>query len=272
MRIIWAAILGLLLVGNARAFDPFVITDIRVDGLQRISEGTVFNYLPLNVGDTLTGSDTRASIRELYRTGFFSNIEFGRDGDILVITLQERPAIASIALSGNKAIKEEDLRRVLADIGLVEGEVFDPQALDRIQQELIGQYYAQGRYAVAVDSRVTNLDRNRVRIAINVDEGKTAKIRHINVTGNTLFTDEEIREDFESGTPPFWKFWSKDDDYTREKLSGDLEKVRSYYQDRGYIDAVIVPSETRPRLIDALEALCTKRELRPAKKHGNIPM
>ncbi len=241
MRKIMAAaqgvLLGLLLAGTVHAFEPFVISDIRVEGLQRISEGTVFNYLPLNPGDTLTGTDTRASIRELYRTGFFSNIEFGRDGDILVITVLERPAIAAIALSGNKAIKEEDLRRVLADIGLAEGEVFDPQALDQIQQELIGQYYSQGRYAVAVDTRVTNLDRNRVRIAINVDEGKTAKIRHINVTGNTLFTDDEIQEEFESGTPPWWKFWSKDDDYTREKLSGDLEKIRSYYQDRGYIDA-----------------------------------
>ncbi len=239
MRIIWAAILGLLLVGNAHAFETFVISDIRVEGLQRISEGTVFNYLPLNPGDTITGSDTRASIRELYRTGFFSNITFGRDGDILVITLEERPAISDIALSGNKAIKEEDLRRVLADIGLAEGEVFDPQALDQIKQELIAQYYSQGRYAVAVDTRVVQLDRNRVRVVINVDEGKTAKIRHINVTGNTLFTDEEIRDDFESGTPPFWKFWSKDDDYTREKLSGDLEKLRSYYQDRGYIDAQV---------------------------------
>jgi len=240
MRILMAAALGLFLAleaGPARAFDPFVISDIRVDGLQRISEGTVFNYLPLDPGDTITGPDTRAAMRELYRTGFFADISFSREGDILVITLRERPAISSIALSGNKAIKEEDLRRVLADIGLAEGEVFDPQALDQIEQELIGQYYSQGRYAVNVDTRVTNLERNRVRIAINVDEGKTAKIRHINVTGNTLFTDEEIREDFESGTPPFWKFWSKEDDYTREKLSGDLEKIRSYYQDRGYIDA-----------------------------------
>ncbi len=237
LRILLFPTLCLVLAGPVRAFDPFVISDIRVDGLQRISEGTVFNYLPLNPGDTLNGSDARAAIRELYRTGFFANIEFGREGDILVITLTERPAIASIALSGNKAIKEEDLRRVLSDIGLAEGEVFDPQALDQIQQELVAQYYSQGRYAVAVDTRVTNLDRNRVRIAINVDEGKTAKIRHINVTGNTLYTDEEIREEFESGTPPFWKFWSKEDDYTREKLSGDLEKIRSYYQDRGYIDA-----------------------------------
>lgn len=237
MRIILAIFLSLMLSGPALAAEPFTIADIRVEGLQRISEGTVFNYLPLNAGDRLTAASGRAAIRELYRTGFFDNIELSRDGNILVITIRERPSIASISLAGNKAIKEEDLRRVLSDIGLSEGEVYDPQALDRIQQEMIGQYYSQGRYAVSVDTRVTELDRNRVRIAIIIDEGKTAKIRHINITGNTLFTDEEIQDSFESGIPPFWKFWSKEGDYTREKLSGDLEKVRSYYQDRGYIDA-----------------------------------
>jgi len=237
MRTTLAIILGLLLCGPVSALEPFVISDIRVEGLQRISEGTVFNYLPLDPGDLLTAANTRSAIRELYRTGFFDDIDFRREGDILVISIQERPAISNISLSGNKAIKEEDLRRVLYDIGLAEGEVFDPQALDRIQQELIQQYYSQGRYAVKVDARVTQLDRNRVRIAIVVDEGKNAKIRHINVTGNTLFTDEEIEDEFESRIPPWWKFWSKDDHYTREKLSGDLEKIRSYYQDRGYIDA-----------------------------------
>ena len=237
MRRTLALLLGLLLSGKVLALEPFVISDIRVEGLQRISEGTVFNYLPLDAGDTLTASKARAAIRELYHTGFFDDIDFAREGNILVIKLRERPAIATITLSGNKAIKDEDLRSVLSDIGLSEGEVYDPQALDRIQQELVNQYYSQGRYAVSVDTRVTNLDRNRVRIAIVIDEGKTAKIQHINITGNTLFTDEEIETDFESSIPPWWKFWSKDDDYTREKLSGDLEKIRSYYQDRGYIDA-----------------------------------
>jgi outer membrane protein insertion porin family len=237
MRTILATILGLLLAGPVFALEPFVISDIRVEGLQRISEGTVFNYLPLDAGDEVTGAKTRSAIRELYRTGFFDQIEFAREGQILVIRLSERPAISDISLSGNKALKDEDLRRVLADIGLSEGEVFDPQALDRIQQEMVNQYYSQGRYAVSVDARVTQLDRNRVRIAIVIDEGKTAKIKHINITGNTLFTDDEIRKGFESDIPPFWKFWSKEGDYTREKLAGDLEKIRSYYQDRGYIDA-----------------------------------
>ncbi len=239
MRRILAIIFCWLVSSVSFALEPFTISDIRVDGLQRMSEGTVFNYLPLDQGDLLTAASTRSAIRELYRTGFFEDITFAREGNILVIRIRERPAISNISLSGNKAIKDEDMLAVLADIGLAEGEVFSPQALDQIQQEMVGQYFSQGRYAVKVDTRVTELDRNRVRIAIVVDEGKTAEIRHINIVGNTLFTDEEIREEFESGIPPKWKFWAKDDQYTREKLSGDLEKIRSYYQDRGYIDATV---------------------------------
>lgn len=239
MRRILALALCCLLSNAVFAVEPFTISDIRIEGLQRMSDGTVFNYLPLDRGDLLTAANTRSAIRELYRTGFFDDITFSREGDILVISVQERPAISTISLSGNKALKDEDMLAVLADIGLSEGEVFSPQALDRIQQELIAQYFSQGRYAVAVDTRVTELDRNRVRIAIVIDEGKTAEIRHINIVGNTLFTDKEIQDEFESGIPPAWKFWSKEDQYTREKLSGDLEKIRSYYQDRGYIDATV---------------------------------
>jgi len=150
---------------SALAADSFIISDIRVEGLQRISEGTVYSYLPLNRGDLLTSSNARSAMRELYRTGFFQDIELSREGDILVITVLERPAIAAVSLSGNKAIKDDDLYRVLHDIGLSEGEVFDRLELDRLQQELVKQYYSQGRYAVKVDTRVTELERNRVRIA-----------------------------------------------------------------------------------------------------------
>jgi len=222
----------LLWATSVLALDPFVITDIRVEGLQRISEGTVYNYLPLNRGDTLTPSNARSAIRELYRTGFFQDVSFRREGSILVIG----PAIASVNLSGNKAIKDDDLFRVLNDIGLSEGEVFDRLTLDRLQQELVKQYYSQGRYAVKVDTRVTDLERNRVRIAIVIDEGDVAQIRHINIVGNETFTDKEIREDFEANIRPWWKFWSKEGQYSREKLSGDIEKLRSYYLDRGYVD------------------------------------
>jgi outer membrane protein insertion porin family len=213
-----------------------MISDIRVEGLQRISEGTVYNYLPLNPGDELTPAVTRSAIRELYRTGFFQDIGFEREGNILVIKVKERPAIATVTLSGNKAIKEEELRRVLFDIGLSEGEVFDRLVLDRLKQELVKQYFSQGRYAVSVDTRVTELERNRVRIAIVIDEGDVAKIKHINIVGNETFTDKDIRKDFEADIVPKWKFWSKDGQYSREKLSGDIEKLRSYYLDRGYVD------------------------------------
>jgi outer membrane protein insertion porin family len=234
---ILALMLGCLFWANtALATDPFIISDIRVEGLQRISEGTVYNYLPLDAGDELTAAATRSAIRELYRTGFFSDIQFARDGNILVIMVRERPAIANVQLTGNKAIKEEDLKRVMYDIGLSEGEVFDRLVLDRLQQELVKQYFSQGRYAVVVDTRVTELDRNRVRISIVIDEGDVAEIRHINIVGNETFSDKDIQEDFESDIPPFWKFWSKDGQYSREKLSGDIEKLRSYYLDRGYVD------------------------------------
>lgn len=227
----------LLFAKSALALDPFTISDIRVEGLQRISEGTVFNYLTLDAGDLLTASGARQAIRSLFGTGFFSSVDLEQEGNILIINVEERPAIANISLSGNKAIKDEDLYPVLADIGLAAGEVYQPQSLDRIKQELVRQYFSQGRYAVSVESRVVELDRNRVRISIIVKEGETAEIKHINIVGNTLYTDKEIRKEFESKIPPFWKIWSKDDQYSREKLSGDLEKIRSYYQDRGYIDA-----------------------------------
>jgi outer membrane protein insertion porin family len=235
-RIFALILICLVWAAPASGAEPFVISDIRVEGLQRISEGTVYNYLPLNRGDRLTTASARAAIRELYRTGFFQDIQFNREGNILVINVLERPAIAAVNLTGNKAIKDEDLYRVLNDIGLSEGEVFDRLVLDRLQQELVKQYYSQGRYAVKVDARVTELERNRVRIAIVIDEGDVAKIRHINIVGNETFTDKEIRDDFEAKVQPFWKFWSKEGQYSREKLSGDIEKLRSYYLDRGYVD------------------------------------
>ena len=234
---ILALILSCLLWTNAaQGADSFIVSDIRVDGLQRISEGTIYSYLPLNPGDELTPSNARSAIRELYRTGFFADVALSREGNILIITVLERPAIANVALSGNKAIKDEELRAVLFDIGLSEGEVFDRLVLDRLSQELVKQYFSQGRYSVDVDTRVTELDRNRVRIAIVIDEGDVAEIRHINVVGNETFTDKEILKEFEADVKPFWKFWSKDGQYSREKLSGDMEKLRSYYLDRGYVD------------------------------------
>ncbi|MGB0513592.1 MAG: outer membrane protein assembly factor BamA, partial [Wenzhouxiangellaceae bacterium] len=214
----------------------FTVQEIRVDGLQRISEGTVFSFLPVDVGERLTPSLARASIRDLYRSGFFQQVELGREGNILVIRVEERPAISSVSLEGNDKIPTDALLPALSDIGIAEGEVFNELAIDRIQQELVREYFNQGHYAVEVDPEVTELDRNRVSIAIQISEGKQAKIRHLNIVGNEVFGEKELREDFESDTSNGLFFWKGRTNYTREKLSGDLERLRAYYLDRGYVD------------------------------------
>jgi len=229
----------LTLVTLSASAQTFTVEDIRVDGLQRISEGTVFSFLPVEVGQRLTPSLIRSSIRDLYRSGFFERVEVGREGNILVIRVSERPAISSVRLEGNDKIPSESLRPALAEIGIAEGEVFDELAIDRIQQELTREYFNQGHYAVEVDPEITELERNRVDIVIDIREGKQAKIRHINIVGNESFREKELRDDFESDTSNGLMFWRGRTNYTREKLSGDLERLRAYYLDRGYMDFAI---------------------------------
>ncbi|MBT2143164.1 MULTISPECIES: outer membrane protein assembly factor BamA [unclassified Rhodanobacter] len=257
MKRIAALILLASLSANAFAFDPFVVTDIRIDGLSRISAGTVYNYLPINKGDQLTNDGAQRAIRALYRTKFFSDVEFDREGSILVIKVVERPSIAKLTLRGNKDIKTDDLKKGLKEIGLTEGETFDRLALDNVQQELIRQYYNRGKYNVSVDPHVTRLDRNRVAVEIEIREGKAAKIKELNILGNHAFTDKQIRDGFESDTTNWMSWYSKDDQYSREKLSGDLEKLQSYYMDRGYADfgvdstQVAIAPDKRAMYIDA---------------------
>jgi len=236
MKRIAALILLASLSANALAFDPFVVSDIRIDGLSRISAGTVYNYLSVNKGDKITNADAQRAIRALYQTKFFSDVELDREGNILVIKVVERPSIAKLTIRGNKDIKTDDLKKGLKQIGLSEGETFDRLAVDNVQRELIRQYYNRGKYNVSVIPHVTRLDRNRVAIDIEIREGKAAKIEEINILGNHAFTDREIRKDFESGTPNLMSWYSKNDQYSREKLSGDLEKLQSYYMNRGYAD------------------------------------
>ncbi|MGN2251075.1 outer membrane protein assembly factor BamA [Frateuria edaphi] len=236
MKRIAALLLLASLSANVLAFEPFVVSDIRIDGLNRISAGTVYNYLPVNKGDRLTDEEAARAIRALYDTKFFSDVELSREGNILVIKVVERPSIAKLTLRGNKDIKEEDLRKGLKEIGLSEGETFDRLSLDRVQQELIRQYYNRGKYNVSVEPHVTRLDRNRVAIDIEIREGKAARIKQLNIVGNTAFLDKDIREDFESDTTNWMSWYSKDDQYSREKLSGDLEKLQSFYMNRGYAD------------------------------------
>ena len=220
----------------AQSVAPFTVSDIRIDGLQRISAGTVFTYLPIERGDTMDQAQAAEAIRALYKTGFFEDVRLDHQGDILVVTVTERPAINKLTLSGNKDIKTDDLMKGLSEIGLTEGNTFDRLALDKVTQELTRQYNNRGKYNVEITPSVARLDRNRVDVTINVKEGKAAKIQHINLVGNEKFEEENILDTWESREHNWLSWYRRDDQYSREKLSGDLERLNSYYLDRGYVD------------------------------------
>ena len=215
--------------------EPFAIADIRVEGLQRISPGSVFAALPVGVGDTADTYATRAAAKNLFATGNFDDISIGRDGNVLVITVVERPSISEITIDGNKAIETEALLDGLKGAGLAVGQVFQRSTLEGMQLELLRQYVLQGRYDAEIDAEVIPEPRNRVSIAIDVNEGTVATIKHINVVGNTIFDDEEIGDLFELKTTGWFSFFTSDDKYAKEKLTGDLETLSSYYMDRGYL-------------------------------------
>jgi outer membrane protein insertion porin family len=214
----------------------FVIKDIRVEGLQRISVGTVFNYLPVKKGDTFDQNDSASVIKALFKTGFFKDVKVGRDRDVLLVVVEERPSIASVKIEGNKDISSDDLNKGLKNIGLVEGRVFDRQILDKVEQELHRQYYSRGKYGLKIDTEVKEISRNRVAVTLKISEGKVAKIKQINVVGNRSFEDADLLKGFELGTSNLLSFYTKNDQYSKQKLSADLERLRSYYMDRGYIN------------------------------------
>ena len=189
---------GLSVPALALAAEPFVASDIRVDGLQRISSGTVFTYLPVNRGDTVDDAKVGEAIRALYKTGFFEDVQLDRQGSILVVTVKERPAINKLTVTGNKDIKSEELLKGLSDIGLTEGGTFDRLSLDRVTQELTRQYNNRGKYNVEITPTVSPLDRNRVDVTIAIKEGKAAKIRHVNLVGTEKFENEDILAGWES--------------------------------------------------------------------------
>jgi len=215
--------------------DTFTVTDIRIQGLQRVSAGTVFNLLPVNVGDQIDEATVRQLIRLLFQSGYFRDVRLQRDGNALIVTVVERPAIDSIELKGNKSIKTDALLDGLAKQGLKEGEIFKQSTLERVDLELERQYVAQGRYGASIDTNVEELPRNRVAIHIVIKEGKTSTIQHINVVGNNAFSEADLLDVFELKTPSFLSFIKNDDKYSKEKLKGDIEKLESYYKDRGYV-------------------------------------
>jgi outer membrane protein insertion porin family len=215
--------------------DTFTVTDIRIQGLQRVSAGTVFNLLPVNVGDQVDEATVRQLIRLLFQSGYFRDVRLQRDGNALIVTVVERPAIDSIELKGNKSIKTDALMEGLGKQGLKEGEIFKQSTLERVDLELERQYVSQGRYGASIDTNVEELPRNRVAIHIVIKEGKTSTIQHINVVGNNAFSEADLLDVFELKTPSFFSFIKNDDKYSKEKLKGDLEKLESYYKDRGYV-------------------------------------
>ncbi|VXB63491.1 Outer membrane protein assembly factor BamA [Pseudomonas sp. 8AS] len=234
-RLLLPAVLAALMIAEVHA-ESFTISDIRVNGLQRVSAGSLFGALPLNVGEQADDGSLVEATRALFKTGFFQDIQLGRDGDVLVITVVERPSISGVEIEGNKAISTEDLMKGLEQSGLAEGEIFQRATLEGVRNELLRQYVAQGRYSASIEAEVIPQPRNRVALKIEINEGSVAAIQHINVVGNTVFSDEDLVGLFELKTTNWLSFFKNDDKYAREKLSGDLERLRSYYLDRGYIN------------------------------------
>ena len=229
-------VLLVLLPMTTLASGEFVVKDMRVEGLQRISEGTVFNYLPINIGDNVDKNRIGEAIRALYGQNLFDNIEMRRDGDTLVVIVVERPSIESFEIDGNKDIKTEDLMESLRGVGLARGRTFDRSVLDNVEMFLREQYYDRGKYGVVVDTDIQDRPNNTVRVKITVKEGDRAKIRQVNIVGNSTFDEKDIREDFTLDTANWLSWIRQDDRYAKEALEGDLEILRSFYMDRGYAD------------------------------------
>ncbi len=226
----------MLIPATAVAFDPFVIRDIRVEGVQRTEPGTVFSYLPVRVGDRITDERAADAVKALFATGFFRDVRLEAEGDVLVVYVEERPAIASVDVTGSKEFDRDTLRRVLREQGLAESRIFDRAVLERAEQEIKRQYLARGKYAARVTSTLTPLERNRVGIAIAIEEGDTARINSIRFVGNKAFTEKRLLDEMRLSTPTWFTWYSKADQYAREKLAADLETLRSYYLDRGYLE------------------------------------
>ena len=230
------ALIAGLLSAHAHAFEPFVVRDIRVEGIQRTEAGTVFNYLPVRVGESFTEDKAAEAIKALFATGFFKDVRIEVEGDVLVVVIEERPAIASLDFTGMKEFDKEAIKKGLRDVGLAESRIFDRAVLERAEQELKRQYLSRGRYSVEVKTTVTPLERNRVAIKFQVDEGEVAKIRQINIVGASAFKEKDLLKMITLTTPNWLTWYTKNDQYSRQKLSADVETLRSWYLDRGYLE------------------------------------
>ena len=240
MKKLASIIASILYASHAYAFEPFQVKDIRLEGLQRISVGTVFNYLPIKVGDKIDDNDTTQAIHALYKTGFFKDVRLEREGNVLIVFVAERPAISEIHIHGNDKIPTEQLKSALKDLGLTEGRVFDQSILEVVNQELKRQYYSLGKYGVKVTTSAKPLERNRVAVTIDIAEGEEAEVYQVNIIGNKTFSNETLLHEMK--LPDVGIFGGREN-YSRQVLAGDLETLRSYYMDRGYIKFSIDSSQ-----------------------------
>jgi outer membrane protein insertion porin family len=234
LKLVAAAVLGLS--SAAWAAGPFVIKDIRVEGLQRTEAGTVFNYLPLKVGDTFSDQKAQDAIKSLYATGFFNDVRIESSGDVVIVEVAERPVITQLTISGSKEFDKDQIKKGLKTSGLAESRVFDQALLDGAVQELKRQYYSRGKYSVEITPHITKLDRNRVSVSVDITEGMTAKIRDIRIVGAHAYSTSDLLDQF-AQTSGDWASWiSHNDQYSKQKLTGDLEKLRAWYQNQGYLE------------------------------------
>ncbi len=231
-----AGLIAAILASGASAFEPFTIRDIRVEGIQRTEAGTVFSYLPVKVGDTMTNDKASQAIKALFATGFFKDVRMEVEGDVLVVAVEERAAIYTIDFVGLKEFDKDQLKKALKDNGIAEGRIFDRAALERAEQELKRQYLSRGKYAVAITTTITPLERNRVAINFSIDEGAVAAIKQINLVGVNAFKEKDLLDLFQLRTPNWISWYTKSDQYSRQKLAADLESLRSYYLNRGYLE------------------------------------
>ena len=233
------ALIVALFSQHALALDPFVIKDIRVEGLQRTEPGTVFNYLAVQAGDVMSDEKATQAIKSLYGTGFFKDVRIEADGDVLVVTVQERASVAKIEFTGNKSFPSDKMTEGLKQIGIEEGQIFDKSQLDRAEQEIKRQYLSQGKYGATVKTVISPLERNRVAVRFEIEEGVAAKIRDINIVGNKAYTTDDLRAEFLLTTPNWMSWWNKDDQYSKQKLTADLETLKSFYLNQGYLEFAV---------------------------------
>jgi len=231
------------LITQLNAFDEFLVSDIRIIGLQRVSTGSIFNVIPISVGDKIDIRKSSDITRSLFSTEQFDDIQIAKDGNTLIISVVERPSISAIDISGNKALKTEQLIESLDGVGIKEGEVYKRSTLEKVKSELIRSYASNGRYGAGVEIEEIKKPRNRIEINITVDEGKSAKIEKINIIGNEVFKNDELLKGFELSEGSFFSFLNNDNAYSREKLKGDIETLESFYKDRGYLKFSIESSQ-----------------------------